>query len=485
LLLLSVPGRPNIAAMKKTKIIATYGPAIATSKHIAELADAGANIFRINCSHGDRDDFTAAARIIRRGVRKAPFPIGLLFDICGPKLRLERFDGEHAIHAGDELTLTTGRSHPADGVLAVNHPGIIKSVRTGERLLIDDGKLAFDITAATGDKVRIRARNEGTLLGGKGINLPDTDIDIPTITRKDRDDIATAVALGADLVALSFVRSGDDIIETRRIIRRLGGRQKIIAKLEKREAIERLDDIMLLADGVMVARGDLGVELPPETVPELQKKIVRLANRHRKPVIVATQMMESMRFSPQPTRAEINDVASAVFDYVDAVMLSAETATGKYPLEVVQTMSRIIAAAEGDCGPKPLVGEAYLIRSEIPTAVAEAVSRAEAHNAVIFAFTSTGFTAELIANQFPTQIIVAMTNDKAVLTRLAVHRGVYSVSARQPRSFEDLQAIVEAAGRKYKLVKPGDTVVVTGGAPFGRKMPTNFMMYLTISGKTV
>ncbi|MDD4051365.1 MAG: pyruvate kinase, partial [candidate division Zixibacteria bacterium] len=385
--------------MKKTKIIATYGPAIASHEHITELVEAGVNIFRINCSHGDRRDFETAARTIRRGVRKAPFPIGILFDICGPKLRLERFDGEHAVHAGDELTLTTRRSRPADGVIAVNHPGIIKSVRAGERLLVDDGKVAFDIVAATGDNIRIRALNDGAIMGGKGINLPDTDIQIPTITRKDRDDIATAVALKADLIALSFVRSGDDIIEARRLIRRLGGRQKIIAKLEKREAIERLDDIMLLADGVMVARGDLGVELPPETVPELQKKIVRLANRHRKPVIVATQMMESMRFSPRPTRAEINDVATAVFDYVDAVMLSAETATGKYPLEVVATMSRTIAAAEEDGGPKPPIGEAYLIRSEIPTAVAEAVSRAETDNVVIFAFTSTGFTAELIANQ--------------------------------------------------------------------------------------
>jgi pyruvate kinase len=470
--------------MKKTKIIATYGPAIASRDGIAELVEAGVNIFRINCSHGDHKDFSAATRTIRLGARKAPFPVGILFDISGPKLRLERFDGERAVQTGDELTLTTGRSHPADGIIAVNHPGIIKSVRTGQRLLIDDGKVAFDIVAATADKVRIRALNDGTILGGKGINLPDTDIQIPTITRKDRDDIATAVASGADMIALSFVRTGDDIIEARRLIHRLGGRQKIIAKLEKREAVERLDDIMLLADGVMVARGDLGVELPPETVPELQKRIVRLANRHRKPVIVATQMMESMRFAPQPTRAEINDVASAVFDYVDAVMLSAETATGQYPLEAVKTMTRIIAAAEGDCGPKPSGGEAYLVRSEIPTAVAEAVSRADAANAVIFAFTSTGFTAELISNRFPAQMIVALTNDKAVLTRLTVYRGVYSVFVRQPRSFDDLLGIVEAVGRKCNLVRAGDTVIITGGAPFGRKVPTNFMMYHKIAGKS-
>lgn len=469
--------------MKKTKIIATYGPAIASRRRLADLVEAGADIFRVNCSHGTRDDFMAAARTIRQGVRKARYPVGLLFDISGPKLRLERFDGEHTVKIGEELTLTTGKSDLSKGVVTVNHPGIIKSVRTGERLFIEDGKLAFEIMSATAEKVRIRALNAGTILGGKGINLPDTEIQIPTITHKDREDIATAVAAGADLVALSFVRSGDDIIEARRLIRRLGGNQKIIAKLEKREAIEKLDDIMMLTDGVMVARGDLGVELPPETVPEVQKHIIRLAHQHCKPVIVATQMMESMRFAPQPTRAEINDIASAVFDYVDAVMLSAETATGQYPLEAVQTMSRVIAAAEKDCNPKPSVGEAYLVRQEIPLAVAEAVSRADSRSAVIFAFTSSGFTAELISNQFPAQVIVALTKDKLVLTRLTVYRGVYSVPIRQPRSFEDMLEMVETVGQKYDLVHKGDTVVITGGAPFGRMVQTNFMMYYKITGK--
>ena len=469
--------------MKKTKIIATYGPAIASRQRIAELVEAGVNIFRVNCSHGTREDFMAAVQIIRKGVRKGRYPVGILFDICGPKLRLERFEGEYPVKIGDELTLTAGKSNPAAGVVAVNHPGIIKSVRAGERLFIEDGKLAFEILSASAEKVRVRALNSGVILGGKGINLPDTQIQIPTITRKDREDISTAVAAGADLVAFSFVRSGDDIIEARRIIRRLGGNQKIIAKLEKREAIDKLDEIMMLADGVMVARGDLGVELPPETVPEVQKQIIRLAHRHCKPVIVATQMMESMRFAPQPTRAEINDVASAVFEFVDAVMLSAETATGQYPLEAVQTMSRVIAAAEKDCGPKPTVGEAYLVRAEVPLAVAEAVSRADSHSAVIFAFTSSGFTAELISNQFPEQIIVALTNDKTVLTRLTIYRAVYSVPIRQPRSFDDMLDMVEKIGQQYKLANKGETVVITGGVPFGRRVPTNFMMYHTIEGK--
>ncbi len=467
--------------MKKTKIIATYGPAIASRQRIAELVEAGADIFRINCSHGAHDDFVAAVRMIRSGARKALFPVGILFDISGPKLRLERFDGEHHVSIGEELTLTTGTSRPSEGIIAVNHPGIIKSMRKGERLFVDDGKLAFDVITVSSGKVRMRCLTDGALTGGKGINLPDTDLKIPTITRKDNEDIATAVACKADLIALSFVRSGDDIIEARRILRKLGGKQKIIAKLEKREAVERLDDIMLLADGVMVARGDLGVELPVETVPELQKQIIRRAHRHRKPVIVATQMMESMRFAPTPTRAEVNDVASAVFDFIDAVMLSAETSTGQFPLESVQTMTRVIDAAEKDCEARPPLGDAYLVKSEVPNSIAESVSNANSHNVAIFAFTSSGFTAELISNQFPDQPIIAVTNDKSVLTRLTVCRGVYSVLAGQPRSFDEILRVVEKISRDYKIAKKGETVVITGGVPFGRMVPTNFMMYHKIT----
>ena len=474
-MLISLMAKVNMSFMRKTKIIATYGPSLASRRVISRLVEAGVNVFRINCSHGDQNDFLGAAQLIRQGIRKSPFPVGLLFDISGPKLRLERFDGEQVVKIGDELTLTIGRSDFAKRIIAVNHPGIIKSVRKGQRLYIDDGNLAFEIIATAKDRIRIRAINCGRLLGGKGINLPDTDIQIETITRKDRADIGTAVKAEVDYIALSFVRSGDDIIEARRLIHRLGGRQKIIAKLEKREAIAQLDDIMLLADGVMVARGDLGVEMPPETVPELQKQIIRLANRHRKPVIVATQMMESMRSSPRPTRAEINDVASAVFDYVDAVMLSAETATGEYPLETVQTMARVITAAERDGGPPPVLEEAFLVRSEIPSAVAKAVSGCKC--AIIFAFTTSGFTAELISNQFPSQIIVALTPDRSVLTRLTVFRGVYPVLIKQLHSLDGMLAEVERVGRKYGLVNKGDTVIITGGAPFGRMVPTNFMMY--------
>jgi pyruvate kinase len=471
--------------VKKTKIVATFGPSVASLAMIRRLVGAGVNIFRINCSHGRKADFAAAASLIRRGVRGATFPVGLLFDISGPKLRLDRFEGEYPIKAGREITITVGRSDLKKGIIAVNHPGIIKSVRKGERLFIDDGALAFEIRACDKNSARLVAMNPGTILPGKGVNLPDTDIKIPTITDKDREDIQTAVEVGADYVALSFVRAGDDIIEARRIIRGLGGRQKVIAKLEKREAIENLDNIMLLSDGVMVARGDLGVELPPQELPNLQKRIIKLANLHRKAVIVATQMLESMRFSPRATRAEINDVASAVFDYVDAVMLSAETATGEYPLEAVKTMASVIDATEANCGQSPGAEETFLVRSEIPNAIAEAVSRSDERctTSVIFAFTSSGFTAEMISNLRSSRVIVALTADRQVMTRLTLSRGVYPVQIRQLKSVENMLDAVDRIGHKFKLVKDGDTVIVTGGIPFGFTVPTNFMMYHKIGKK--
>ncbi len=284
--------------MKRTKILATYGPAVNSPETLRKLIFAGADAFRVNCSHGDGPELEAAARVIKKARLKAPYPVGMLFDISGPKLRLDRFDGSLSIKKDQELTLTTGKTDLTRMKIGVNHPAIIKSVKKNERLFIDDGNLLFDIVRVGRTSITARAINGGTLLPGKGINLPDTDIKIPTITEKDRRDIKTAVKAEADYIALSFVRSGDDIIEARKLIKRDGGRQQVIAKLEKREAIENIEEIMMLSDGVMIARGDLGVELPPEELPKLQKRIIRMANRHHKPVIVATQMLESMRYFP-------------------------------------------------------------------------------------------------------------------------------------------------------------------------------------------
>lgn len=465
--------------MKRTKILATYGPAIASPDKVSKLIAAGANAFRINCSHSNTAELMAAAVVIRKGSTKAQFPIGLLFDISGPKLRLDRFEGEVSVKAGDTIILTKGASSPKERIIGVNNKAVIDSLRKGERFYVDDGNIRFEIISAEKTRVTARALNDGVMVAAKGINLPDSDIKIPTISAKDKEDIATAVKAGADWVALSFVRSGDDIIEAKKIIKRLGGDQRVIAKLEKREAIESLESIMLLSDGVMVARGDLGVELPYEDLPRLQKKIIRLANYHHKPVIVATQMLESMRFSPRATRAEVNDVASAVFDFVDCVMLSAETASGKYPCEAVETMHTIIKANEAANGRPALHIDNHFLKLEIPIAVAEAVSRSRerCQSEAIFAFTTSGFTAQLISNLFPPQPVIALTPIPRVLSQLSIFRSVYAVQIKQPDSFEDMTKIVGGVCKEYKLAKPGDVVVVTGGAPFGSTAPTNFMMF--------
>ena len=332
--------------MQHTKILATYGPAIETAAKVRRAVEAGAIGFRINCSHGVTADFTRAVHTIRKGAEQAKFPVAILFDISGPKLRLDRFEGELPIRAGALLTLTVGRTNLKRSIIGVNHPGIIKSLSRRDRLFIDDGAIEFEVRSVARGKAVIKARNEGMILPGKGINLPDSRVRIPTIGPKDRQDIATAVKLGADYLALSFVRTAEDIKTARALVKRLRGDQRIIAKLEKRDAIDRLDEILAVADGVMIARGDLGVELPSRELPQIQKRIIREAGRMGKLVIVATQMLESMRFSPRPTRAEVNDVASAVFDYVDVVMLSAETASGKYPIESIATMAEVIDATE-------------------------------------------------------------------------------------------------------------------------------------------
>ncbi len=469
--------------MKKTKIIATYGPAIADKTKISNLIKNGVNLFRINCSHGQEADFKKSVSIIRQGIKiREGDPVGILFDISGPKLRISQFEGSIPVEINQCLFLTSGETDLNAHIFGVNHPAIIKSITKGEKIYIDDGNLYFKVIDKNKDIITIKAMNSGHMLPGKGINLPDTDLKIPTITSKDRKDIQTAINLDVDYIALSFVRSGNDIIEAKKIVKRLGGHQRIIAKLEKIEAINNLEEIMLLSDGVMVARGDLGVEMAPEKLPILQKKIIKLANTHHKPVIVATQMLESMRFSPRATRAEINDVASAVFDHVDAVMLSAETATGKFPVEVVKTMSNVILATESNC-PRPEVKlESHLLKSQIPLAIAEAVCSIDNYcdAKVIFAFTTSGFTAELISNLFPDQPIIALTPDKKVMRLLTLSRSVTSVHIKQPGSFNDMISIVKKICKSHKLAKFGDSVIITGGAPFGSTVPTNFTMIYEI-----
>lgn len=467
--------------MKSTKIVATFGPSIASEKKIAELVEAGVNLFRINCSHGEAGDFKKAVKIIRGGSRSAKYPVAMLLDLGGPKLRLGKYPQESEVKKGETIWLSP-RPDKEGKTYTVNYPQIISEIKKGEKVYVDDGNIQFTVVKSEKDKVELRAENSGAFTSGKGINLPDTRIPIPTITEKDKKDLKAAAELGADYVGLSFVRTPGDIKEAKELIKKSGGQVRVIAKLEKKEAVRNLKEIINLADGVMVARGDLGVELQPEKLPLLQKRIIRTANLYHKPVIVATQMLESMRYSPRATRAEINDVAGAVFDFADAVMLSAETATGKYPVEAVKTMSAVIREVEKEAVPPKVELDEHKLESDIPMAIANAVSHSTLRERikVIFAFTSSGFTAQLYSNLYPPAPIIAITTDKKVMNRLALFRAVYAVQASQPRSLDETLKLVNKLCQKYELAKPGDCVIITGGAPFGSLLPTNFFMYYRI-----
>ncbi len=470
---------PLLRDMKRTKILATYGPAVASRQKVTELVAAGVNAFRINCSHGTTADFEKAARLIRSATRPNPFPVGILFDLSGPKLRLDRFAGELSITAGETLTLTADETDLTRRIIAVNHEAVIRAVRKRHRVFIDDGALMFEVVTAGKEQVTVRALNSGLLLPAKGINLPDSELPVPTVTDKDRIDIETAVRCGADYIAISFVRSVEDVHTVRFAVTALGGHQKLIAKLEKREAIDALDEILEAVDGVMVARGDLGVELPPAELPRLQKRIISAATQRQKPVIVATQMLESMRFSPRPTRAEVNDVASAVFDMADAVMLSAETATGKYPEPTVRMMAEIIRATEEVATPPELDLGTFFQTSETAFGIASAVTQTNVAcpTTAICCYTNSGFTAEMIANLFPPQLILALTPNAEVAGQLALFRSVYALRIRQPKTFTAMLRLVEEKVIEHGMGQAGDMVTVTGGAPFGSRVPTNFLNF--------
>ncbi|MDH3889869.1 MAG: pyruvate kinase [candidate division Zixibacteria bacterium] len=471
--------------MKKTRIIATYGPSIASAKKVGQLVEAGVNLFRINCSHGVTADFLKAARIIREGSKKSRYPVGLIMDIGGPKLRLGRFKGEIAVKPGQTINLGRRRSDPAKRTFEINYPEVLKAIQPKQRVFIDDGNIAFDVITASQGRVTLKARNSGQLSSGKGINLPDSKINLPTITAKDKDDIKTAVRLDADFIALSFVRSSDDIEQGRRLIKRWSGSQRLIAKLEKPEAIKRLDSIMRHSDGVLIARGDLGVEFAPEELPRLQKQIIAEANQHHIPVIVATQVLESMRFHPRATRAEINDVATAVYDFADGVMLSAETAVGQYPLEAVQTMRRVIETTEAHLQP-PANPVTPTTEAEIAPSIADAVSRCQelCDAQLILAFTTSGFTVTLISKLFPAQPIIAITSEPRLQRQLSLCRSVYAVESDQPQSFDEMVACASQLCRRLKLARRGDKLIITGGVPFGSAHKTNMMMVHELKGGT-
>ncbi|MBS0345428.1 MAG: pyruvate kinase [Proteobacteria bacterium] len=468
---------------RRSRILATLGPSSSTLARIRELFDAGADVFRLNFSHGSHADHAERLKLIRQVEAERGRPIGVLMDLQGPKLRVGRIaGGKVLLEAGQPFRLDLD---PADGDATragLPHPEIFAALEAGTELLLDDGKLRLRVDSFGPDHAETTVLVGGPLSDRKGVNVPGVVLPISPLTAKDRADLAFGLEMGVDWVALSFVQRPEDIREARELI---GDKAWIMAKLEKPAAIEHLDDIVALADGVMVARGDLGVELPPQQVPVLQRRIVRAARAAGRPVVVATQMLESMITAPVPTRAEASDVATAVYEGADAVMLSAESASGQYPVEAVAIMDRIIGEVEQDPAWRGELEASHTpAAATTPDAICCALRRVAGllEPAATVAFTSSGFSALRASRERPVTPILALTPRQATARRLAIAWGVHPVPFDEVHDVVEMIEHATAAALREAVAQPGDTVVVIAGLPFGQQGSTNLLHVARVPG---
>ena len=468
---------------RKVKILATLGPASGDPAMIRALMEAGADAFRINMSHGDQAEKVALFESIRALEKEFYRPTTILVDLQGPKLRVGELAGGMAmLEAGQAFTFDSDEA-PGDATRAhLPHPELFEAIRPDTRILVDDGKVRLRVIEASSERIVTRVEVGGRISDHKGVNVPDIVVPIPALTDKDKSDLEFAVAQGADWIALSFVQRPEDLDEPRRLI---DGRALLMAKIEKPAAIDRLDDIIALADGVMVARGDLGVELPPDAVPPLQHRIVAAARQAGKPVVVATQMLESMIVSPTPTRAEVSDVANAIYEGADAVMLSAESAAGKYPIEAVTMMDSIGRSVESD----PMF-QARVHFTETPAepTTADALSESGAqiariiHARTMICYTSSGSTARRIARERPNVPILAMSKSLTIARQMALIWGVHPVHTRDVDNFEEMVAKAKRMALRHGIAKANERVIIMAGIPFGTVGSTNVLHVARLVG---
>jgi len=473
---------------RKVKILATIGPASRSPEMLARLVRAGADAFRLNMSHGVHADHEAAIHAIRALEKQFGKPIAILADLQGPKLRVGTFkDGQAVIRHSGHFVLDRDETPGDENRVCLPHPELFGIMERGQRLLINDGKIRLKVLEADGSRILCSAEVGGVISDRKGVNVPDAEVPIPAMTEKDRRDLAFATEHGADWIALSFVQRPEDIAEARKLIgpRGSGYSPGICAKIEKPQAIHRLDAIIELADAIMVARGDLGVELEPYEVPPLQKKIVSMARRAGKPVIVATQMLESMIEAPTPTRAEVSDVANAVYDGADAVMLSAESAAGAWPEESVAMMDRIAVQVERDEGYKERV-------RFLDTPPDATTSDALAHACMTIAdtvpisaitvFTASGSTARRVARERPATPMLVLTPSIRTARRVALLWGAHAVATKDIGSFEEMIGKGKRMALRHGFAQAGAKLIVLAGVPFGTPGATNLLHVVTVTG---
>ncbi|WP_030545687.1 pyruvate kinase [Streptomyces albus] len=465
--------------MRRSKIVCTLGPAVDSYEQLKSLIEAGMNVARFNMSHGTHPEHEERYHRVRKASEETGRAVGVLADLQGPKIRLETFaEGPVELVRGDEFTITTEDVPGDKSICGTTYKGLPADVTKGESILINDGAVALQVTEVDGPRVRTIVIEGGVVSDHKGINLPGVAVNVPALSEKDVEDLRFALRLGCDMVALSFVRDASDVRDVHRVMDEVGRRVPVIAKVEKPQAVANMEEVVMAFDGVMVARGDLAVEYPLEKVPMVQKRLVEMCRRNAKPVIVATQMMESMINSSRPTRAEASDVANAILDGADAVMLSAESSVGKYPIETVKTMSRIVEEAEQEWLTR---GLQPLVPGKKPRTQGGSVARAACEIAdflgakSLVAFTKSGDTARRLSRYRASQPILAFTTDPATRCQLALSWGVETYVVPHVDNTDAMVELVDAELLKLHRYSEGDTMIITAGSPPGVPGTTNMV----------
>ncbi|MEK7163083.1 MAG: pyruvate kinase [Patescibacteria group bacterium] len=469
--------------LKKTKIVATIGPVTENKITIEKMIKAGMNVGRLNFSHGNYEEHFKRIKLIREAAKKFEKPVAILQDLGGPKIRIGDFYKESIIlKTGQQFILTTDKCVGDEERVFINYKNLPKEIKKGAKIILNDGKNELLVEKISNNDIHCRILVGGEIKGRRGVNLPGSKIKISSLTFKDKEDIKFGIKHKVDFIAVSFVRTPDDILELKNILKRVKADIKVIAKIETQEAIENIDSIIAVADGIMVARGDLAVEVPAEHVPILQKMIIKKCNDIGKPVITATQMLSSMVNNYSPTRAEVNDVANAILDGTDAIMLSEETTIGNYPVKVVETMTRISRHIEEHFDYEEILRHKHLLPKSISDSISFSVVSV-AHNIdakVIVALTETGHTARMIARYKPKQPILTLTANEKTFRQMALSFGCRS---RLIENFNRISIMIEEAKKlsvKYKMAKAGDKIVIAAGVPFGKSGTTNLLIVQVI-----
>lgn len=472
--------------MRKTKIVCTIGPASESLEMLTQLIESGMNVARLNFSHGDHQEHGKRIQTIREAATNAGKYVAILLDTKGPEIRTNNFeDGIAELVAGQEVIISMDEVLGTAEKFSVTYAGLINDVQVGSKILLDDGLIELEVTEVGSNELKTKILNSGTIKNKKGVNVPNVSINLPGITEKDENDIRFGIEQGVDFIAASFVRRASDVLEIRGLLENHGADQiHIIPKIENQEGVDNIDEILEVSDGLMVARGDLGVEIPAEEVPLVQKELIRKCNSLGKPVITATQMLDSMQRNPRPTRAEASDVANAIFDGTDAIMLSGETAAGQYPVEAVQTMDKIASRTES-----ALNYEELLKRKgrESEKTITDAISQSVAHTALnlgataVVTATESGHTARMISKYRPKSAIVAVTHSEDVCRKLTLVWGVHSQLGVKTSSTDQMLEIAVQEAVKTDFIDHGDLIVITAGVPVGEIGTTNLMKVHVIS----